>query len=37
MAIWHYLNMHGEYDLSDEKMRDSVGFDLASILAVDVD
>ena len=36
IVIWHHLNLHGEYDFSDEKLRDSVGFDLPRILAVDV-
>ena len=35
IAIWGYLNMHGEIDFSDEKLRDSVGFDLPTILAVE--
>ena len=33
---WHHLNLHGEYDFSDERLRDSVGLDLSKILAVDV-
>ena len=36
IVIWHHLNLHGEYDFSEEKLRDSVGFDLPQILAVDV-
>ncbi len=36
IVIWHHLNLHGEYDFSDEKLRDSVGFDLPRILTVDV-
>jgi hypothetical protein len=33
---WHHLNLHGEYDFSEEKLQDSVGLDLSQILAVDV-
>jgi hypothetical protein len=33
---WHHLNLHGEYDFSEERLRDSVGLDLSKILAVDV-
>jgi TnpA family transposase len=25
VASWHHVNLHGEYDFSDEKMQDSVG------------
>ncbi len=25
MVSWHHVNLHGEYDFSDEKMQDSVG------------
>jgi hypothetical protein len=31
-----HLNLHGEYDLSEERPRDSVGLDLSKILALDV-
>jgi hypothetical protein len=24
---WHHLNLHGEYDFSEERLRDSVGLD----------
>ncbi len=33
---WHHLNLHGEYDFSEERLRDSVGLDLSKIFAVDV-
>jgi TnpA family transposase len=36
IVLWHHLNLHGEYDFSEEKLRDSVGFDLPKILALDV-
>lgn len=32
IMIWHHLNLHGEYDFSDDKLQDSVGFDLDTIL-----
>ena len=33
---WRHLNLHGEYDFSEERLRDSVGLDLAKILALEV-
>lgn len=36
IVIWHHLNLHGEYDFSEEKLQDSVGFELPKILVVDV-
>ena len=36
IVLWHHLNLHGEYDFSEERLRDSVGLDLSKILAVDV-
>jgi Tn3 transposase DDE domain len=36
IVLWHPLNLHGEYDFWEEKLQDSVGFDLLKILAVDV-
>ena len=36
IVIWHHLNLHGEYDFSEEKLQDSVGFNLSKILAIDV-
>jgi TnpA family transposase len=36
IVLWHHLNLHGEYDFSEERLRDSVGLDLSRILAVDV-
>ena len=34
IVLWHHLNLHGEYDFSEEKLQDSVGFDLPRILAI---
>ena len=36
IVLWHHLNLHGEYDFSEEKLQHSVGLDLSRILAVDV-
>ena len=36
IVLWHHLNLHGEYDFSEEKLQDSVGWNLSRILAVDV-
>ena len=36
IVLWHHLNLHGEYDFSEEKLQDSVGLDLSRILAVEV-
>ena len=33
IITWQHINFHGEYDFSDEKTRDSVGFDLPKILS----
>lgn len=30
---WQHINFHGEYDFSEEKTRDSIGFDLPKILS----
>jgi len=32
IITWQHINFHGEYDFSEEKTRDSVGFDLPKIL-----
>jgi hypothetical protein len=37
IAHWRHLNLHGEYDFSDEKLQDSVGFDISRILSLDFD
>jgi TnpA family transposase len=33
IITWQHINFHGEYDFSEEKTRDSVGFDLPKILS----
>src|SRR2546425_9433871 len=33
VASWHHVNLHGEYDFSDEKMQDSVGLQTPPALA----
>lgn len=32
VVSWQHINLHGEYDFSEEKLRDSVGLDLPKIL-----
>lgn len=32
IITWQHINFHGEYDFSEEKTRDSIGFDLPKIL-----
>ena len=32
VVSWQHLNLHGEYDFSDEKLRDTVGLDLPTIV-----
>jgi TnpA family transposase len=36
VVSWHHINLHGEYDFSDEKLRDSVGLHLPNALALSV-
>lgn len=31
VVTWQHVNLHGEYDFSDEKLQDSVGLDLTKI------
>jgi hypothetical protein len=33
-VTWQHINLHGEYDFSDEKLKDSVGLNAPEILAV---
>ena len=33
-VTWQHINLHGEYDFSDEKLQDSVGLNPSEILAV---
>jgi hypothetical protein len=32
VVSWQHINMHGEYDFSDDKLEDTVGLDLAQIV-----
>lgn len=34
VVTWQHINLHGEYDFSDEKLKDSVGLNASEILAV---
>jgi hypothetical protein len=31
VVSWRHINLHGEYDFSDEKLRDSVGLHIPSL------
>jgi hypothetical protein len=33
IITWQHINFHGEYDFSEEKTKDSIGFDLPKILS----
>jgi TnpA family transposase len=33
VVSWQQINLHGEYDFSDEKLQDSVGLEISKILA----
>ncbi len=33
VITWQHINFHGEYDFSEDKTRDSIGFDLPKILS----
>lgn len=34
VVSWQHINLHGEYDFSDEKLQDSVGLEVTKILPV---
>ncbi len=34
VVSWRHINLHGEYDFSDERLQDSVGLDLAKIITL---
>ena len=36
IQTWEHINMVGEFDYSDEKMKDSVGFNLTKILGLEL-
>jgi len=33
IVTWQHINFHGEYDFSEEKLRDSIGLNLPQILS----
>ncbi len=37
IITWQHINFHGEYDFSEEKTKDSVGFNLPKILSWKLD
>jgi hypothetical protein len=34
VVTWQHVNLHGEYDFSDEKLQDSVGLSAPKLLAI---
>lgn len=34
VVTWQHINLHGEYDFSDEKLRDTVGLEVSKIVGV---
>ncbi len=32
VVSWQHINLHGEYDFSDDKLQDTVGLDLPKIV-----
>ena len=34
VVTWQQINLHGEYDFSDEKLRDSIGLQAPKLLTV---
>ncbi len=32
VVSWQHINLHGEYDFSDDKLQDSIGLDLPQIV-----
>ncbi len=36
VVTWYHINLHGEYDFSDEKLQDSIGLHASAILAENV-
>ncbi len=37
IVSWQHINLHGEYDFSDEKLQDSIGLDIPKILGISED
>jgi hypothetical protein len=35
-VTWAHIHLHGEYDFSENKLKDSVGFNVPQILALKV-
>ena len=33
VVTWAHIHLHGEFDFSESKLKDSVGFDMSQILA----
>jgi TnpA family transposase len=36
VVVWHHINIHGEYDFSDEYLKDSIEFKLQDLLNVKI-
>jgi hypothetical protein len=36
VVSWRHVNLHGEYDFSEEKMQDSVGLEMPPSLALNL-
>jgi Tn3 transposase DDE domain len=36
VVSWRHVNLHGEYDFSEEKMQDSVGLEIPPSLALNL-
>ena len=36
MVAWRHINLHGQYDFSDESLRDSVGLDVPKIQRLEI-
>ena len=36
VVTWAHIHLHGEFDFSENKLRDSVGFNMSQILALKV-
>lgn len=36
IVTWAHIHLHGEFDFSERKLRDSVGFDMSQILALKI-
>jgi hypothetical protein len=32
IVTWRHVNLHGEYDFSEEKLQDSIGIDISKVL-----